>query len=73
MGALDGNATGLSASDSAEERLGVSVGAFFSICGGWSVVECLPVVQGGMDRNSSKVRTRGLQQLQPMEACQYPV
>lgn len=38
---------------------------FFSICGGWSVVECLPVVQGGIERNSSKVRTRGLQHFQP--------
>jgi len=38
---------------------------FFSIVGGRSVVECLPVVQGGMERNSSKVRTRGLQHFQP--------
>lgn len=38
---------------------------FFSICGGRSVVECLPVVQGVMERNSSKVRTRGLQHFQP--------
>ena len=30
-----------------------------------SIVECLPVVQGGMARNSSKVSTRGLQQCQP--------
>lgn len=30
-----------------------------------SVVECLPVVQGGIERNSSKVRTRVLQHLQP--------
>ena len=30
-----------------------------------STVECLPVVHGGMDKNSSKVRTRGLQQFQP--------
>jgi hypothetical protein len=29
------------------------------------MVECLPVVQGGMARNSSKVRTRGLQHFQP--------
>ena len=26
---------------------------------------CLPVVQGGIERNSSKVRTRGLQHFQP--------
>lgn len=31
-----------------------------------SVVECLPVVQGGIERNSSNVRTRGLQHFQPM-------
>jgi hypothetical protein len=30
-----------------------------------STVECLPVVQGGISRNSSKVRTRGLQHFQP--------
>ena len=30
-----------------------------------SIVECFPVVQGGMERNSSKVRTRGLQHFQP--------
>jgi hypothetical protein len=39
---------------------------FFSMVGGRSVVECLPVVQGGMERNSSKVRTRGLQHFQPL-------
>lgn len=33
-----------------------------------SVVECFPVVQGGIDRNSSKVRTRGLQHFQPERA-----
>jgi hypothetical protein len=38
---------------------------FFSICGGTSVVECLPVVHGGIERNSSKVSTRGLQHFQP--------
>lgn len=32
-----------------------------------STSECLPVVHGGMDRNSSKVRTRGLQHFQPMK------
>lgn len=30
-----------------------------------SVVECLPLVQGGIERNSSKVRTRVLQHFQP--------
>jgi hypothetical protein len=40
---------------------------FFSMVGGRSVVECLPVVHGGMERNSSKVRTRGLQHFQPFE------
>ena len=44
---------------------GAVSGCFFSIFGGRSVVECLPVVQGGMERNSSKVRTRGLQHFQP--------
>jgi hypothetical protein len=41
--------------------------SFFSIVGGRSVVECLPVVHGGMERNSSNVRTRGLQHFQPGE------
>ena len=31
-----------------------------------SIVECLPVVHGGIDKNSSKVRTRGLQHFQPL-------
>jgi hypothetical protein len=30
-----------------------------------SKVECLPVVQGGSARNSSKVKTRGLQHFHP--------
>lgn len=34
-----------------------------------SIVECLPVVQGGIDRNSSKVRTRGLQHFQPIHSA----
>lgn len=41
---------------------------FFSIVGGRSVVECLPVVHGGIERNSSKVKTRGLQHFQPAQA-----
>ncbi len=39
----------------------------FSRAGGRSVVECLPVVHGGIDRNSSNVRTRGLQHFQPVQ------
>ncbi len=30
-----------------------------------STVECLPVVQGGIARNSSNVKTRGLQHFHP--------
>lgn len=41
--------------------LGAGAGADVS-----STVECLPVVHGGMARNSSKVKTRGLQHFQPM-------
>lgn len=40
-------------------------GAFFSISGGKSVVLCFPSVQGGISRNSSKVKTLGLQHFQP--------
>ena len=36
-----------------------------------STVVCLPVVQGGMLRNSSKVRTRGLQHFQPARGVSY--
>jgi hypothetical protein len=35
-----------------------------------STVECLPVVHGGIERNSSKVRTRGLQHFQPVVLSQ---
>ena len=35
-----------------------------------STVECLPVVHGGIERNSSKVRTRGLQHFQPAVSSQ---
>lgn len=31
-----------------------------------STVECLPVVQGGISKNSSNVKTRGLQHFQPI-------
>jgi len=44
----------------------VSAPCFFSTSGGISVVLCLPVVQGGMERNSSNVKTRGLQHFQPV-------
>lgn len=59
--------------------VGVGVGAAFLICasssssvcagsrtvGVSSTVECVPVVQGGMFMNSSKVSTRGLQHFHP--------
>ena len=48
---------------SASASDGVGLGAGVS-----STVECLPVVQGGMERNSSNVRTRGLQHFQPRKA-----
>lgn len=38
-----------------------------------STVECLPVVQGGISRNSSKVRTRGLQHFQPVDHARVNV
>jgi len=44
--------------------LGLGSGAGVS-----STVLCLPVVQGGISMNSSKVRTRGLQHFQPALAC----
>lgn len=37
----------------------------FSGTGVSSTVECFPVVHGGMERNSSNVRTRGLQHFHP--------
>lgn len=40
-------------------------GTSFSGAGVSSTVECLPVVQGEISRNSSNVRTRGLQHFQP--------
>lgn len=51
-------------------RRGASSSTFVSFVAGAglsSTVECLPVVHGGMARNSSKVRTRGLQHFQPVE------
>lgn len=50
-------------------RRGASSSAFVSFTAGAelsSTVECLPVVHGGMARNSSNVRTRGLQHFQPV-------
>lgn len=50
-------------------RVGADTSDAF-VCGGGvgvsSTAECLPLVQGGMERNSSKVRTRGLQHFQPI-------
>jgi len=64
-GAFCGVVTGRRAG-AGRDGAGAEAGAgFFSMTGGWSVVEWTPVVQGGMDMNSSKVRTRGLQHFQP--------
>jgi hypothetical protein len=38
-----------------------------------STSECLPVVQGSIARNSSNVRTRGLQHFQPIHTASGPV
>lgn len=35
-----------------------------------STVECFPVVHGGIERNSSNVKTRGLQHVQPIDRRQ---
>lgn len=35
-----------------------------------STVECFPVVQGGIERNSSNVKNRGLQHFQPISWSQ---
>lgn len=47
---------------------GISAASFFGSTGVSSTVECFPVVHGGMARNSSKVRTRGLQHFQPISS-----
>jgi hypothetical protein len=60
---VDGSGVGEAESVAAEAGSGWD----FSRAGGRSVVECLPVVQGGIDKNSSKVRTRGLQHFQPVQ------
>lgn len=44
---------------------GASVTLGGSGAGVSSTVECLPVVHGGISRNSSNVKTRGLQHFQP--------
>jgi hypothetical protein len=54
--------------------VGASAGAAFgSSAGVSSTLLCLPVVQGGMVMNSSKVKTRGLQHFHPIEVCQLIV
>jgi hypothetical protein len=54
--------------------VGASAGAAFgSSAGVSSTVLCLPVVQGGMVMNSSKVNTRGLQHFHPNEVCQLTI
>lgn len=67
MGARGGAASGPGAAPLlAVTSLGGASGAsFFSIWGGRSVVLCLPWVHGSISRNSSKVRTRGLQHFHP--------
>jgi hypothetical protein len=37
-----------------------------------SIVECFPVVQGGIARKSSNVKTRGLQHFHPLYDSQHP-
>jgi hypothetical protein len=46
-------------------RMAEAFDSFSGSAGVSSTVECLPVVHGGMARNSSNVRTRGLQHFQP--------
>ena len=43
----------------------ISDGGRSSGLGMSSTVECFPVVQGGIERNSSNVKNRGLQHFQP--------
>ena len=73
VGAFWGAATGAledSAGGGATDAAGAEAASCFgfSIVGGMSVVECLPVVQGSILRNSSKVRTLGLQHFQPSQS-----
>lgn len=53
-----------------EVPLGTSGVSTFSGAGVSSTSECFPLVQGSIARNSSNVRTRGLQHFQPESACQ---
>ena len=61
--------------DAGTSEIGFSRGSssgrtsFVGCAGVSSTVECFPVVHGGISRNSSKVRTRGLQHFQP-KSCQ---
>lgn len=59
-GAGEAAATCCSRTDEASDSFSGSAGVS-------STVECLPVVHGGMVRNSSKVRTRVLQHFQPAD------
>lgn len=70
-----GSRGGAVAAASVASEIGFGGGAVFSsevllsTCSGSGVsstVECFPVVHGGISRNSSKVRTRGLQHFQPI-------
>jgi hypothetical protein len=66
------------AGSEADVVVGASVGAspgaaLGSSAGVSSTVLCLPVVQGGMVMNSSKVKTRGLQHFHPVEIYQLTV
>ena len=75
-GAFDANDSGASLGDvigflAGTAAGGTAVGSSFGtgFSGGLGVsstVECLPVVHGGIERNSSNVKTRGLQQFQPV-------
>lgn len=67
-------AAGLGSRGASSVAIGFGGGTFssaFESAGSGSGVsstsECLPVVHGGIERNSSKVRTRGLQHFQPGE------
>ena len=63
IGRVTGTGAGIGAAATipdASTAEGLGAGAGVS-----STVECLPFVQGGIERNSSKVRNRGLQHIQP--------
>ena len=49
---------------------GLSGSGAVEVWGVLSTVECFPVVQGGIERNSSNVKNRGLQHCQPMSVSQ---